>query len=117
MQDHRQLRVWRKSHIHVLRVRKTTDSFPNGYSNLKKQLGKSVESIAFNIVEGSAASSAREFARFLEISIKSSRESEYQLLLAKDYGIIAIDRWSKLDRKNRDIRKMLCGLRARLLNP
>jgi four helix bundle protein len=116
MQDYRRLFVWRRAHIHVLRVRRVTDIFPDGHANLKKQLTKSVESIAYNIVEGSAASTRPEFARFLEMSIKSSRECEYQLLVGKDYGAIAADRWRKLHRKNKVIRKMLWRLRQRVLD-
>jgi four helix bundle protein len=115
MQDYRRLHVWRRAHIHVLRTRKITDTFPDGHSNLKKQLTKSAESIAYNIVEGSASSSRPDFARFLGISIKSSRECEYQLLLGRDYGAIASSSWRKLHRKNKVIRKMLWRLRQRLI--
>ena len=115
MQDHRKLRVWRKAHINVLRTRKAASCFPDGYANLKKQLTRSVESVAFNIVEGCGAAGRKEFARFLEISIKSSNELEYQLTLASDYGILPSDKWRKLNTKTIDIRKMLCGLRAKLL--
>jgi four helix bundle protein len=115
MQDHRKLRVWRKAHINVLRARKATSCFPAGYTNLKKQLTRSVESVAFNIVEGCGAAWRKEFARFLEISIKSSNELEYQLALASDYGILPAAKWRKLTAKTVDIRKMLCGLREKLL--
>ena len=116
MQDHRRLRVWRKSHIHALRVKKATNLFPNGYSTLKRQLMRSVESIGFNIVEGCGAQSRKEFARFLDISIKTTSEADSQLELAKDYGILVPKLWTKLDRKNRDIRRMLCGLRKAVLD-
>ena len=71
--------------------------------------------MAFNIVEGCGAAGRKEFARFLEISIKSSNELEYQLALASDYGILPRDKWCKLNTKTIDIRRMLCGLRAKLL--
>ena len=115
VQDHRDLRVFRKAHIHVLRTRKTIKRFPNGYSTLKHQLIKSVESIPFNIVEGCAAQTRKEFARFLDISIKSTSEAEYQLQLAKDYGILLPKLWTKLHNKNADIRRMLWGLRKTVL--
>lgn len=115
MQDYRDLRVYRKSHIQVLRVRKVTGRFPNGYSTLKLQLTKSVESIPFNIVEGCGASTRKEFARFLSISIKSSAEAGYQFVLARDYGILVPKLWAKLNRKNTDIRRMLYGLRKKVL--
>ena len=116
VQDHRKLRVYRKSHIHALRVRKATNGFPNGYSTLKLQLTKSIESISFNIVEGCGAQTRKEFARFLDISIKSTSEAEGQLELARDYGILQPSLWTKLQRKNTDIRRMLCGLRKKVLD-
>ena len=116
MQDFRKLDVWHESHAHVLNVRKATHRFPrSGYAPLKNQLIGSTESIPFNIVEGCGASTQKEFARFLDISIKSSSECEYQLELARDYGILPLDDWEPLAKKRVTIRKMLCGLRARVL--
>ena len=116
VQDHRKLRVYRKAHIHALRLRRATNRFPHGYSTLKLQLTRSVESIAFNIVEGCGAQTRKEFARFLDISIKSTSEAEGQLALARDYGILLPDSWPKLQRKNTDIRRMLWGLRKKVLD-
>jgi len=116
MQDFRKLRVWHESHAHILKVRAATNRFPRtGYATLKKQLIGAVESIAFNIVEGCGAASQKEFARFLDISIKSSCEAEYQLQLAHDYEILAQARWELLSTKTISIRKMLCKLRARVI--
>jgi four helix bundle protein len=52
---------------------------------------KSAESIPTNIVEGRKADSDAEFARFLGVSLKSSGELTYQLELALERGIIAIE--------------------------
>jgi four helix bundle protein len=40
---------------------------------------RAAESIPFNIVEGCGAHTRKDFARFLDISIKSSLELEAQL--------------------------------------
>jgi len=53
------------------------------------------ESVPFNIVEGCGGHSQKDFARFLDNSIKSSSELEYQLFLAKDYGVLLPDRWKR----------------------
>ena len=71
VQNHRNLRVYRKAHIHALRVRKATTRFPNGYPSLKLQLIRSVESISLNIVEGCGAQTRKEFARF---GLKTERQ-------------------------------------------
>ena len=116
MQDYRRLVVWQKAHAHVLDVRASTNRFPrSGYSSLKLQLIKSCESVAFNIVEGCGARSQADFARFLDVSIKSASETEYQLQLARDYGVMAAPDWEKLSNATIEIRKMLCGLRARVI--
>jgi four helix bundle protein len=78
-------------------------------------LTTAAESIAFNIVEGCGTSSQAELARFLEISRKSSMELEYQLQLARDYGILPQAAWEALNREVIDTRRMLCGLRAKVL--
>jgi four helix bundle protein len=66
-------------------------------------------------VEGCGASSRKEFARFLDISIKSATETEYQLQLARDYSVMSLSDWESLTDETVQIRKMLCRLRARLL--
>jgi four helix bundle protein len=116
MQDYHNLDVWHEAHAHILAVRKATNRFPrSGYATLKRQLTGAVESIAFNIVEGCGAATQREFARFLDISIKSSCETEYQLELAGDYEILPDAQRNTLSQKTVQIRKMLCGLRARVI--
>ena len=116
MQDYRKLNVWHEAHAHVLKVREATNRFPRtGYATLKGQLIGATESIACNIVEGCGSSSQKEFARFLDISIKSSSEVEYQLQLAHDYGVLPEANWKPLSKKTVTIRKMLCTLRSRVI--
>ncbi len=118
MQDHRRLRVWTKSHAHILNVRRATHRFPRtGYASLKSQMTRAAESITFNIVEGCGSSSQKELARFLDISIKSASELDYQLVLARDYGVLPDGEWKTLSEQTIDIRRMLCGLRAKVLEP
>ena len=116
MQDYRRLRVWTKAHAHILNIRRETHRFPRtGYASLKSQMIRAAESIAFNIVEGCGSTSQKELARFLDISIKSASELEYQLMLARDYGVLGESVWKGLSEGTIDIRRMLCGLRAKVL--
>ena len=116
MQSFRRLRVWERAHRFALEVRRATQSFPrSGYAELKSQLISAAESIATNIVEGAAASSRKEFARFLDISIKSTAEVEYHLQLALDNGILLPSKWKELSDEVVEIRRMLCGLRKAVL--
>ena len=72
------------------------------------------ESISFNIVEGCGADSQKDFARFLDIGIKSAMELENQLKLAKDYGLLTTLDWETLSEKTIDVRRMLYGLRKKV---
>jgi four helix bundle protein len=116
MQDYQRLHVWRKAHALVLNVRAATNRFPRkGYSSLKAQLTRAVESIAFNIVEGCGALTQPEFARFLDIAVKSTMEAEYQLRLARDYEVLAATDFDALSAQTVEIRRMACGLRKKVL--
>ena len=83
-----------------------------GYASLKSQMTRAAESITFNIVEGCGSSSQKELARFLDISIKPASELDYQLVLARDYGVLPEE---TLSEETIDIRRMLCGLGAKVL--
>jgi four helix bundle protein len=96
----------------VLDVRRAVRAFPpTGYSDLRSQVTRAAESIAHNIVEGCASASRKEFAHHLNVSIKSTSEVDYQLQLARDYGILPYDIWRSLAREVVEIRKMLTALR------
>lgn len=41
-----------------------------------------------NIVEGCGCESQKEFARYLQHSVNSADEAEYQIQLARDYGLL-----------------------------
>lgn len=76
---------------------------------------RAAESVPTNIVEGAFCSTQKEFARFLDISIKSTGELEYQLQLARDYGALQDRTWESLTDDAVEVRRMLVGLRQRIL--
>ncbi len=116
MQDHRKLDVWARAHVHCIAVRRATRAFPRrGYAALESQTARAAESVLFNIIEGCGTRTAKDFAKFLDSSIKSSKELEGQLELAKDYGVLKVREWNALTQETIEIRRMLCGLRARVL--
>ena len=116
MQDHRRLRVWKKAVGLAVNVRDVIARYPaRGYSELKAQTISAVESIVFTIVEGCGATTQREFARFLEMAIKSSKELEAELELAADYEVLPPKRWEALSSEVVDTRRMLVGLRKKVL--
>jgi four helix bundle protein len=116
MQNYHRLLVWKKAHALAIDVRRATRRFPRtGYGSLQSQMIRAAESVVFNIVEGCGARNPKEFARFLDISIKSTSELECQLELARDYGVLDHRDWQTLTTEAVDVRRMLCGLRARVL--
>lgn len=77
---------------------------------------RAAESASFNIIEGCGCSTRKEFGRFLDISIKSTTELEGQLELSHDYGVLDRAQWQALTAETVRLRRMLCALRARVLN-
>ncbi|MGH7639190.1 MAG: four helix bundle protein [Gemmatimonadaceae bacterium] len=115
MQNFRRNRAWRKAHALVLACQPLLRRFPRHYASLRTQLHKAVESIAMNIVEGCGCESQREFARYLQHSINSADEVEYQLQLAFDYRLINLELWTRLTSDVRQTRAMIISLRRKIL--
>ena len=116
MQDYRRLKVSPRARQHAVEIRKATQRFPrSGYADLKRQMTTAAESILFNIVEGCGSRTQREFARFLDIAIKSAFELEGQLELAAEYGIVPNSKSVLLCNETVEIRRMLCTLRRRVV--
>ena len=74
-----------------------------------------MDSIATNIVEGCAAESEREFARYLAISIKSAAEAENHMLSARDRRGMTSKEWEKHSNEVVEIRRMTDAYRERVL--
>ena len=77
---------------------------------------RAAESIPSNIVEGCAAATDKEFARYLDIAIKSTAETEYRLQLALDNGVLDRRSWRTLTTEVVEIRKMSSALRRTVLS-
>ena len=115
MQNFRHLDVWSRSHALARTIHRLARTFSDATDDFKTQLTSAAESIPSNIVEGCGAATNREFARFLDISIKSAFELDYRLELAKDYGYITDDEWRVLFDEVVQIRKMLYSFRRVVL--
>jgi four helix bundle protein len=81
---------------------------------LRDQIRRAAISIPSNIAEGAGRSSDPDFRRFLFHSLGSANELEYDLLLARDLGLLPIPLHEKRGREIAEIRRMLSGLIARL---
>jgi four helix bundle protein len=115
MGDFRKLEVWRKAHALVLNVdREAAKIRRSNHSALRNQRIRSAMSIPTNIVEGAGQRTAREFARFVRISLNSASELEYHLMLARDMRALTPKVADALAAQAVEVRKMLYGLSKRL---
>jgi len=115
MQSFHGIQAWRKAHALLLNCHRVLRRFPREYGSLRAQLRKAAESIPTNIVEGCGCDSSREFARFLQHSINSADETEYHLLVARDYGILRQREWASLTGDVQEVRRMLISFRRKVI--
>lgn len=55
---------------------------------IQRQILRSSTSIGANVVEAQHASSKREFIRYMQIALRSTRETEYWLMLCKQVHLL-----------------------------
>jgi four helix bundle protein len=116
MQDYHGIRAWRKAHALAINIMRLTRRFPRvGYGSLRSQMIRAAESIPNNIVEGCGAATSKEFARFLDISIKSTSELQHHLETGYGYGIIRYIEFRTYSTEAQEIRRMTWGLRRKVL--
>lgn len=116
MQDFRKIRAWSEATDLAVAIRRITVRFPKAeYGALRNQMVRSAESIADNIAEGAGAATNAEFARYLDMSIKSSSELESQIERCRRYGLIRGADHGDLVTMVGDVRKMTWSLRQKVL--
>ena len=116
MSDFKKLEVWRKAHGLALNVhRVATRIRGSNNASLRSQIMRAGASIPTNIVEGTGQESGKEFGRFLSIALKSTSELEYHLILAREIRAISVSDYESLIAQTIEVRKMLYGLRARVI--
>ena len=75
MRNFRKLQVYQKSLAFTKVVRSVTKKFPKDeLFSLTSQIRRAVDSIVLNIAEGAGNRSDKEFAKFLDYSIRSAHE-------------------------------------------
>lgn len=108
MKDFRTLKVWEKAHSLTLTIYKSTEGFSKQelYA-LTNQIQRAVVSIPANIAEGCGKDSDTELKRYFLISMGSSSELGYLLLLAHDLGYLPDTTFQAMTSELVEIRKML----------
>ena len=111
MKDFKKLKVWQKAHRLTLDVYQASATFPREeLYGLTSQIRRSCLSIPSNIAEGCGRGSDTDFARFLQISMGSSSEVEYLLILSRDLQILTSDYYERLSQDVIQIKRMLTSL-------
>ena len=115
MKDFKELRVWTEAHHLTLTVYRETRSFPREeLYGITSQIRRAAASIPANIAEGCGRRSDGEFTRFLQIARGSASELEYHLLLSRDLGFLADERFREVQIKLLQVQRMLTVLVQRV---
>ena len=115
MQSFRNLRVWEKSHRLTLDVYSLSKAFPRDEMyGLSSQMRRASASIGRNIAESCCRKGDTEMARFLQISMGSASELEYQLLLAHDLNYLPNPGYDRLVAQVVEVKRMLSSLMQRV---
>ena len=111
MQNYKDLKVWERSHQFTLKIYEVTKSFPKDETYaLTSQLRRSASSIPANIAEGCGKNTNQDFAKYLNISLGSSNESEYFIILSKDLNYLSQQDFDMLFVLINEIKAMLMAL-------
>jgi four helix bundle protein len=95
--DHRKLRVFHDAHALTVETYRQTRRFPRDeWFGLRSQMRRAAVSVASNIVEGSARSSAKDYSRFLQIAFGSSCELQYLITLSDELDLVRGEDWSEI---------------------
>ena len=111
MGDYQSLLVWQRAHELTVMLYRETENFPDSERyGLTSQMRRVSASIGCNLAEGSGRNTDREFRRSCRIALGSANEVHYQLLLARDLGILSTDRHNVLNDRVMEVKRMLAAL-------
>lgn len=111
IQSFTDLHAWQEGHKLVLEIYKLTKTFPQDerYA-LNDQMRRCVVSITSNIAEGFSRKGKKEKTQFLYMSLGSVTELQNQLLVARDVGYLAKEKFNQLANQTIVISKLINGL-------
>jgi len=108
MINYNSLQFWEKTHKLIIEIYSVTRNFPREeIFSLTNQMRRAAVSIGSNIAEGSGKSSKLDFLRYLEVSLASANELDYQLLISRDLSYIKDDKYQLLSSQTKEVKKMI----------
>ena len=115
MHNYKELIVWQKAMDLVVRVYELTSDFPKAeLFGLTSQLRRAAVSITLNIAEGAGCESDLEFARFLDISLRSTYETVTAIQISARLKYCKPDTANQLIADAEEIARMITGLIRKL---
>ena len=117
MHNFKELKVW-KAGIELCKVIFVlTKAFPPEEKfGLISQMTRSAVSIPSNIAEGCGRKSNKELYQFLNVALGSSFELETQVIIAREFNYVTIERSETICASIVEIQKMINGLQKSLSN-
>jgi four helix bundle protein len=111
MRKFKELNVWKEGRKIAKQVYLVTELLPKSEQfGLTSQIRRCAISISSNIAEGSAKSSQKDFARYLEISLGSCFELESQLILCSDLGFLSEESSTEVQKSINNLQRQLNAL-------
>ena len=111
MRPHQKLDLWQRSMDFVVAIYRVTEQFPKEEKfGLTSQLRRTAVSVAANVAEGAAKTSAKDFRRYLSNSQGSTSEIETELLIALRLNYLDEADFRLLSRDLDDVGRMITGL-------
>ena len=84
MKDYKELEVWKKGILLVLKIYEIVRAFPKDeHYALTDKIKREAVSIPSNIAEGASRNTTKEFVQFLYIALGSASELETQIIIAE----------------------------------
>jgi four helix bundle protein len=115
MSDFRKLLVWHKAHALSLECSEFARHFARRRRGLADQITRAADAIPAHIAEGRGSSTDVDFARYVTMAIKEANELESHLQRTLDGRLCPQAEHDKLTAAAVEVRKMLIGLRKRLM--
>ena len=98
MMPYERFEAWKLCHrLNISLCKLAKDWDRKGHAELKWQVYRAAWSAPANIVEGSTKRGAREFRRFLDITLGSLAEISYALMVAKELELMSNEEWKEVE--------------------
>jgi four helix bundle protein len=102
-------------HEFIKEIYRITKSFPHEERyGITSQIRRSATSVLLNLAEGSARRSAKEYARFIKISIGSLVENDAALKISLNLGYVSMTELNNLETLQKSIYFTLIALRKKI---